>query len=87
MGVTGKFEVCPVALFKMQNIYIFSVTLAFIVRKPNGKDTEASETINVLRERNIEEELGKHKMFKITLQGSYLKFRKYTSKIMFCLKV
>jgi hypothetical protein len=26
-------------------------------------------------------------MFDITLQGSYLKFRKYTSKIMFCLKV
>jgi hypothetical protein len=65
----------------------FSVSLAFIVRKPNGEDTEASETIYVLRERNIEKELGKHKMFDITLQGSYLKFRKYTSKIMFCLKV
>ena len=51
--------------------------MAFVVRRETGKDTEASETVRILEEKNFEDKLKKYSMGDVSLKGIYRKCREY----------
>ena len=50
-------------------MYLFSVTLGFIVRNANGENEKASDAVSILSERNIKQNLKQYNLYDVTLRG------------------
>ena len=69
MGLGSALSTCYLRDCLNCNVFVYSVTLAFIVRGQSGKDTEASETVSVLKEADFEDKLKNYHIDDITLKG------------------